>query len=111
MVKIIPVLPANDSWVDYPLQDVLVAYNATSAGVCKSGKSLKVQSPDGVRTIALAKKDQGKINTSDFTNLRVVETTVDGETFPVAFIPGDGKQAAWFSLDEIFNAKVTGKTV
>lgn len=111
MVKIVPTLPAQSNWVDYPLGDVLAAWNASQAGVCKSGKSIKVQCTDGVRVIALAKKDQGSTKVSDFPSLRVTEVTRDGETFPVAFTPGTGEQADWFSLDEIFNAKVTGKTL
>lgn len=111
MVKIVPTLPAQSNWVDYPLGDVLAAWNASQAGVCKSGKSIKVQSPDGVRTIALAKKDQGSIDVSDFPSLRVTEVTQNGETFPVAFTPGDGSQAAWVDIKSIFGAKVTGKTV
>ncbi len=110
MVKFIP-LPKQDNWVDYLLKDVLDAWQATHAGVCKSGKSLKVQTPNGVTTIALAKKDQGSIAVSDFPKLRVTEVTSNGATFNVAFTPGDGSQAAWVNLDEIFNAKVAGKTV
>lgn len=111
MVKTIPVLPNNSNWIDYPLGDVLSAWNASRTGVCKSGKSIKVECPDGVRVIALAKKDQGNTQVSDFPSLRVTEVTANGETFPVAFTPGDGTQAAWVDIKEIFAAKPSAKTV